>query len=191
MEITIREAEVVLWKIAACVRFTLPEAMATHIYTKYSVFCRRLAVVSTTARLFGGFLAVIGILVLGIFSFSKTSTYSWCRRDVVGTVSTSDVQRFVGCDCRREQLDDVMSGYTGSWISATDPGLISRIRDYFIDLPRPYVTKFSMPIVETPQAKEVNRILKQKVSRMQGRMRHLYWRLVLFSGGIQNNGFSC
>lgn len=145
------------------------------------MFYRSPAVASTTTRvLFGGCLLVVGVLALGGLSISKTSTYSWCgndvvrtgstfdvlQRDVVGAGSTSDVhQRFTDLDLqhsRQKQLADVMTGYTGSRMSATDPGLIDRIRYYFIDLPRPYVTKFSMPIVETPQAKEVNIILKHK-----------------------------
>ena len=66
---------------------------------------------------------------------------------------------------RQRELEAVMDGFTGPTVSATDIGLINRIRKHFIDLPRPYVTKFSMPIVETPQAKEVNKILKHKVSK--------------------------
>ena len=59
---------------------------------------------------------------------------------------------------RQREFALVMDGFTGPTISATNIGLINWIRKHFIDLPRPYVTKFSMPIVETPQAKEVDKI---------------------------------
>lgn len=53
-------------------------------------------------------------------------------------------------------------------ISSTDPepddaDLVQFIRDEFIDLPRPFVTKFSMPLFQTAQANAVDKILKKKV----------------------------
>ena len=64
---------------------------------------------------------------------------------------------------RERELAKAMDGYTGASVRPDDPELIEKIRNHFIDLPRPYVTKFSMPIVRTPQAKEVDKVLKGKV----------------------------
>jgi len=134
---------------------------------------------TTRRMLLGSVLAVGGILFLAVASVNRNLKCATCRlkdADVADSFSLVDVSRRADDLChipstcrapeadRQRELADVMTGYTGSRISASDAGLIDRIRKHFIDLPRPYVTKFSMPIVETPQAKEVSRILKHKVS---------------------------
>ncbi|KAK2162081.1 hypothetical protein LSH36_104g02046 [Paralvinella palmiformis] len=139
-------------------------------------FVLRSPVMAFTTRrmLLGSVLAVGGILFLAVASVNRNLKCATCRLKDADSFSLVDVSRRADDLChipstcrapeadRQRELADVMTGYTGSRISASDAGLIDRIRKHFIDLPRPYVTKFSMPIVETPQAKEVSRILKHK-----------------------------
>ena len=53
----------------------------------------------------------------------------------------------------------VLEGVTGDKIKADDPELVTAIAKYFIDSPRPYVQKLSLPLFETPQAKEAMALL--------------------------------
>ena len=52
---------------------------------------------------------------------------------------------------------------SGPNTKADNPELLAIIRDYFIDQPRPFMTKFSLPLFQTNQAKVVDEILKGKV----------------------------
>jgi hypothetical protein len=63
-----------------------------------------------------------------------------------------------------KHLSELMSPLLGSQETASDPRLITAIRDHFIQYPRPFLTKFSLPITQTPQAKEVDKILNGKVT---------------------------
>ena len=60
--------------------------------------------------------------------------------------------------------EEAMKNLTGPHVLWNDPKLVGVVRDYFVDPPRPYVTKFSLPLTQTPQAKVVDEVLKGKVS---------------------------
>ena len=53
--------------------------------------------------------------------------------------------------------------FVGPDTKQDDPLLITAIRQYVIDTPRPFVFKLSYPMIETPQAKAAKKILKNKV----------------------------
>ena len=55
----------------------------------------------------------------------------------------------------------VLLNLNGPSIKADDSRLVSAISKYMIDYPRPYLSKFSYPLFETPQAKEVMKILNK------------------------------
>lgn len=62
-----------------------------------------------------------------------------------------------------QDTDTIMKNLTGSHITPDNPELVAVVRNHFVDLPRPYVTKFSLPLTRTPQAEVVDKILKEKV----------------------------
>ena len=51
----------------------------------------------------------------------------------------------------------------GPEVGADDPDLIRLIRRELIDDPRPFLTKLSLPLYQTPQAKVVDKVFKGKV----------------------------
>ena len=61
------------------------------------------------------------------------------------------------------KIKDTMIKLSSPQTKPDDPKLISLIRDEFIDHPRPFLTKFSLPLFQTNQAKVVDDILKHKV----------------------------
>ena len=61
---------------------------------------------------------------------------------------------------REQKLEDSMKRMEGPQTKWDDPELIKTIK-YLIAYT--YVTKFSLPLVQTPQAKEVDQLFKGKV----------------------------
>ena len=73
------------------------------------------------------------------------------------------------------QLEEKMAPLLGSLSPATDDRLVSAVRDLFIEYPRPYLTKFSLPITQTPQAQEVDTLLHGKVINYSVTYLLLWW----------------
>ncbi|ELT98097.1 hypothetical protein CAPTEDRAFT_207761 [Capitella teleta] len=63
-----------------------------------------------------------------------------------------------------QDKDAAMKNLTGANVAWNDPKLVSVVKNHFVDPPRPYVTKFSLPLTQTPQAKAADAILKGKTA---------------------------
>ncbi|ELU13118.1 hypothetical protein CAPTEDRAFT_214741 [Capitella teleta] len=63
-----------------------------------------------------------------------------------------------------QDKDAAMKNLTGANVAWNDPKLVSVVKNHFVDPPRPYVTKFSLPLTQTPQAKAADAILKGKAT---------------------------
>ena len=55
-----------------------------------------------------------------------------------------------------------MSKFVGPDTKQDDPLLVTAIRQYVIDTPRPFLFKLGYPMIETPQAKAARKILRNK-----------------------------
>ena len=61
-------------------------------------------------------------------------------------------------------VNELLSGSHTTW---DDPTLVKVIREELLHPPRPYLTKMSYPLFQTPQAKAVDGILQMKVGVFQ------------------------
>ena len=60
-----------------------------------------------------------------------------------------------------EERDRILTELTGPDIQQDDPRLVAAIDKYIIDRPRPYISKFSYDLYNTPQAEAAMKILKK------------------------------
>ena len=63
-----------------------------------------------------------------------------------------------------QRVRDLFTELSGSSMDQDNPRLIQFLQEHMIDPPRPFVRKISHPLYKTPQAQEVDKILKGKVS---------------------------
>merc|ERR550532_2122928 len=60
-----------------------------------------------------------------------------------------------------QKLDETLKRLEGPQTAWDNPELVQVVKG-LIDNPRPFLTKFSLPLTQTPQAKEVDSLFKQK-----------------------------
>ena len=117
-----------------------------------------------------GFVSCVFFIVLmnhtkfGLTSLSNASRESLtdltsldCHCDKQGRSRAEDILQV------NPRIYNIVSKLSSPQTKANDPRLISLIRDEFIDHPRPFLTKFSLPLFQTNQAKVVDIILNHKV----------------------------
>ena len=77
-----------------------------------------------------------------------------------------------------QHVQDRFKELSGPLIKQDDPELVRFLREEMIDPPRPFVRKLSHLLYKTPQAEEVDRILKGKV-RIQGTETSYNWFMLI------------
>ena len=110
----------------------------------------------STLILLGVFLLEVLILVT-LLSHSLSSRNIRCPKSLCSGTRAEDI---LNVDAKVKATVQRLSGPD---TEADDPELVSIIKDHFIDHPRPFMTKFSLPLFKTEQAKRVDQILNGKV----------------------------
>lgn len=113
---------------------------------------------------------VIGICVIGVVYRISSQ---WGVHEFKPYFSETRVtNRHLNCsNCVRRKAEDILTvepqvqrvveEMVAAKVDANDKQLVQVIRDYFIDWPRPFLSKFSMHIFQTEQAKAVNKLLNK------------------------------